>query len=150
MNKINLQDKAKAKRGTAEMFWFENEFVGLQKTLFHRLTIPLTPFDSGLDYESQPVKTEIVIDWLVLNLVDPTDLDGLTISHPQYEKMEASVYIGGAHNWCDVNKLTIHRKKDAVYLAKGDLFIDFENEGVAQSEVFSFETTVKFIGNGDA
>ena len=149
MDKINLQDKAKAKKGIAEMYWFENEFVGLKKTLFHRITIPLTPFDSGLNYESQPVETEIVIDWLVLNLVDPTNLDGLTLSNQQYEKMEASVYIGGAHNWCVVNKLTIHRKKDAVYFVEGTLLIDFENEGVAENEVFSFETMVKFVGNAD-
>jgi hypothetical protein len=149
MEKINLQQKAKAKRGHAEMYWFENEFVGLKKTLFHRITIPLTPFDSGLEYESQPVKTEIVIDWLVLNLADPADLDSLIISKERYEKMEASVYIGGAHNWCDVNKLTINRKKDTIYSLEGELFIDFENEGVAQNEAFSFQTTVKFMTDSD-
>ncbi len=145
MNKINLQNKAKAKKGTAEMYWFENDFVGLPKTLFHRITIPLTPFDSGLAYESQPVKTAISIDWLVLNLSNPSDLDGLTISNAQYEKMEASVYIGGAHNWCEVNQLTINRKKNNLYFVAGDLLIDFEAEGVAEKENFNFKTTMELI-----
>ncbi len=147
MNKINLQNKVKAKKGTAEMYWHENEFTGLKRTLFHRITIPLTAFDSGLDYESQPVKTKIFIEWLVLNLPNPTDLDGLEISNQKYEQLEASVYIGGAHNWCDVMKLNIKRKKDNTYFVEGELSIDFENEGVAENENFSFKTTIEFIHN---
>jgi hypothetical protein len=146
MDKINLQNKAKAKKGTAEMYWFENEFVGLKKTLFHRITIPLTAFDSGLEYERQPVKTKIFIEWLVLDLADPTDLDGLEISNEKYEKLEASVYIGGAHNPCDVNKLTINRKKENTYIVEAELLIDFEYEGVAEKENFNFKTTIEFKG----
>jgi hypothetical protein len=147
MDKINLQNKAKAKRGTAEMYWFENDFVGLKKTLFHRIIIPLTAFDSGLDYESQPVKTKIFIEWLVLNLADPNDLDGLEISSRKYEKMEASVYIGGAHNICDVNRLNIKINKDNIYFIEGELMIVFEHEGVAENEVFTFKTTIEFKGD---
>lgn len=147
MDKINLQDKAKAKHGTAEMYWFENDFVGLKETLFHRITIPLTSFNSGLEYESQPVKTDIVFEWMVLNLVNPTDLDGLTISSQKYEKMEASVYIGGAHNVCDVNRLNIKIKKDNTYFIEGEILIIFEHEGVAENELFTFQTTFKFIKN---
>jgi hypothetical protein len=146
MDKINLQNKAKAKKGTAEMYWFENDFVGLKKTLFHRITIPLTPFDSGLEYESQPVKTKIVIEWLVLDLADPYDLDGLEISSQKYEQMEASTYIGGAHNICDVNRLHIKRKKDNTYFIEGELMIVFEHEGVAENEIFTFQTMIKFVG----
>jgi hypothetical protein len=147
MSKINLQDKAKAKKGSAEKFWFENEFTGLEKTLFHRITIPLTTFNSGLEYESQPVKTQISIDWIILNLLDTNDLDGLIISSKTHEKMEASVYIGGAHNWCDVETLSLKRKKENTYFIKGTLAIDFENEGVAENEMFSFETTINFDVN---
>jgi hypothetical protein len=32
MVKINLQNKAKAKKGTAEMYWFENEIFTFQTT----------------------------------------------------------------------------------------------------------------------
>jgi hypothetical protein len=149
MDKINLQNKAKAKKGTAEMYWFENDFVGLKKTLFHRITIPLTSFNSGLEYESQPVKTEIVFDWLVLNLVNPNDLNSLEISSRKYEQLEASVYIGGAHNICDVNRLNIKIKKDNTYFIEGELLIVFEHEGVAENEVFTFQTTIKFVGNAE-
>jgi hypothetical protein len=147
MDKINLQNKATAKRGTAEMYWFENDFVGLKNTLFHRITIPLTAFNSGLAYESQTVKTEIVFEWLVLNLANPTDLDDLTISSQKYEKLEASVYIGGSHNWCDVIQLNIKRKKGDTYAIDGELSIEFENEGVAENEIFTFQTTIKFVNN---
>jgi hypothetical protein len=144
MPNINLQSKTQAKKGQVEMYWFENEFTGLKRTLFHRITIPLTAFDSELEYEAQPVETEIVIDWLILNLINPNDLGNLTISSQDYKEMEASVYIGGVHNWCDVNKLTIERKEDETYTVKGELSIDFEAEGVAESEVFSFQTSIKY------
>jgi hypothetical protein len=147
MDKIDLQSKAKAKRGTAEMYWFENEFTGLKRTLFHRIKIPLTAFNSGLEYESQPVKTEIVFEWLILNLNDPSDLDGLTISSKKHKTLEASVYIGGAHNWCDVINLNIKKKKGDTYAIDGELLIEFENEGVAKNEIFKFRTTFKFIKN---
>ena len=49
MDKIQLQNKTKALDGTIEAYWFENENIGLKNTLFHRLTIPLVAFDSGLD-----------------------------------------------------------------------------------------------------
>jgi hypothetical protein len=149
MDKINLQNKAKAKHGTAEMYWFENDFVGLKKTLFHRITIPLTPFNSGLEYESQPVKTKITFEWLVLNLANPNDLNDLEISSQKYEQLEASVYIGGAHNICDVNRLNIKRKKDNTYFIEGELLIVFEHEGVAENELFTFQTTFKFVSNSE-
>jgi hypothetical protein len=147
MNKIDLQNKTKAKHGTVEMYWFENEFTGLKRTLFHRITIPLTAFNSGLKYESQPVETQIIIEWLILNLINPADLDGLKISSKAYEQSEASVYIGGAHNWCVVTQLNIKRKKGDTYAIEGELFIEFENEGVAENEIFTFQTTFKFLKN---
>lgn len=62
MKNIQLQSKTKALRGRVEAYWFENENVDLDNTLFHRLSIPLAAFDSGLDYDEQPVETEIVLD----------------------------------------------------------------------------------------
>jgi hypothetical protein len=144
MHEINLQTKTNARKGQVEMFWFENEFVGLKRTLFHRITIPLAAFQSGLSYESQPVKTAIIIDWIVLDTVNPTDLDGVALSSTTYTKMEASVYIGSAHNWCEVLALELKRKKGDTYYIKGTLHVEFENEGVAQNEPFDFETTVVF------
>ena len=145
MNKINLQEKTKAEKGTAEMFWFENEFVNLEKTLFHRIIVPLKAFDSGLKYETQLTETEIYIDWLELNLKNPNDLDGLNITSETHKKIETSVYVGGAHNWCDVTKLSINKINNNTYSIDCHLFIDFKNEGVAENENFIFKTTIEFI-----
>lgn len=147
MNKINLQKKAQAREGRAEKYWFENDTTGLEKTLFHRITIPLTPFHSGLNYESQPVETEIVIEWLNLHLVDPDDLDNLQISSQKYEELEASIYVGSAHNVCEVIKLHFQRKEGTNYQVAGEISIDFESEGVAQNEAFSFQTIIYYQKN---
>ena len=74
MKKIELQRKTTAKKGRIEMYYFENNSIGLKKTLFHRIYIPLEPFDSGLEYESQPIETEIVIEWLNLKLKESINL----------------------------------------------------------------------------
>ena len=44
--------------------WHENSYVGLKKTLFHRIEIPLLPFDSAQKYVDQPETTAISIDWI--------------------------------------------------------------------------------------
>ncbi|MBN8680041.1 MAG: hypothetical protein J0M29_17560 [Chitinophagales bacterium] len=147
MNKINLQKKAQAREGRAEKYWFKNDTTGLEKTLFYRITIPLTPFNSGLNYESQPVETEIVIEWLNLHLVDPDDLDNLQISSQEYEDLEASIYVGSAHNACEVIKLHFQRMEGNNYQVKGEIRIDFKSEGVAQNEVFSFQTIIYYQKN---
>ncbi|QHT65664.1 hypothetical protein GXP67_02775 [Rhodocytophaga rosea] len=144
MEKINLQSKTKAEKGIAEKYWFENSDIGLSNTLFHRICIPLTPFDSGLEYESQPVETEIVIEWLNLKLQNPDELNNLTITSQAYEELEASVYIGGAHNMCDVKRLEITKKENDNYLVKGELLIDFQSEGVGENEAFNFQTEVNY------
>jgi len=144
--KINLQKKTKPQTGTIEYYWFENENIGLNKTLFHRITIPLESFDSGLSYVSQPEKTQLIIEWLKLDLKDPTKLDGLTIKSKHYEDLEASIYIGAAHNWTDINNLTLKQIDDNLYELEADLFVDFEHERVADSENFTINTQIKFMG----
>lgn len=144
--KINLQHKTKAKPGTAEFYWFENENIGLGKTLFHRISIPLEPFDSGLEYVSQPEETALIIEWLKLELKDPTKLDGLSIKSEDYEDVEGSIYIGAAHNWTDINNLTLKLIDENLYELVADLFVDFSHEGVADSENFKISTQIKFKG----
>lgn len=144
MDVINLQNKTRAKFGKAEKYWFENENIELKRTLFHRIVIPLQPFDSGLEYETQPVRTEIVIEWLDLKLTDPDDLNGLMISSEKYEGLEASIYVGHAHNICEIKKLVIRRLQGDLYQVEGDLWVDFENEGVGASEAFSIQTTIEY------
>ncbi|MBB1319925.1 hypothetical protein H5123_20090 [Shewanella sp. SR43-4] len=144
MDSIQLQSKTKALKGSIEAYWFENENIGLENTQFHRISIPLEPFDSGLDYEEQPVKTEIILDWYKLGISSPDDLDGLNLKHESYPDAEGSIYVGTAHNWCDVKKLEIFKIEDASFCVVGEIYVEFENEGVAKNELFKFETNVVF------
>lgn len=146
MVRINLQHKTHPTAGYAEKYWFENEFTGLKRTLFHRICLPLHPFDSGLEYEPQPLETEIVIEWLDLALPNPDDLHNLQISSRRYEGLEASVYVGGAHNICEVLRLNIHSMEADTYAIDGELHIDFKSEGVAENETFSFQSVVQYTG----
>lgn len=144
MSKIQLQSKTKALQGSIEAYYFENENIGLKKTLFHRVTIPLEAFDSGLDYEEQPVKTEIILDWYELGLSNPEKLEGLNLSHDLFPEAEGSVYIGNAHNWCNVKRLNIEQEPDGEFIAIGEILVEFENEGVSENEHFSFKTRLQF------
>ena len=142
MDKINIQEKAKPQPGRIEKYLFENENIGLKKTLFHRIYVPLSPFDSGLDYVDQPEETEIVFEWFSLNLKDPDNLNGLNLNHKNYPDAEASVYVGSAHNWCNINKLIISNIEENRFQINVDLEIDFESEGVASNETLTFQTEV--------
>ena len=143
MDKIQLQSKTLAPKGIVELYWFENQNIGLEKTLFHRITIPLKPFNSGLVYEEQPVNTEIVLDWYELGLTEPTELNGLDLNHQNYPSAEASLYLGSAHNWCDVKALKLTKNADGSYSASAEINIEFENEGVAENELFIFQTSLE-------
>ena len=143
--KIGLQSKTQVKNGVIQSYWFENESIGLPKTLFHRVTLPLTEFDSGLDYDEQPTKTEIILDWYKLDLSSPSRLDGMNLSHSIYKDAEGSVYIGCAHNWCDVKELIITKNEDESFKVSGTIFVEFENEGVGENESFIFQTCCEYI-----
>ena len=138
MNKINLQHKTEPKCGKGEIHWFENESIGLERTLFHRFNIPLIPFDSGLEYESQPVDAEIVFEWITLDLIDPINLDGIELTSTSEDNTEVSIYVGNAHNPCDIIRLKIKRIEGYVYELKCSLFVNFEHEMVAENEEFDF------------
>lgn len=143
-NTINLQDKTQVGRGSIAAYWFENPFIGLKNTLFHRIEFPLSPFDSGLEYEQQPLETQIVMEWLILDAGNGESLDNLSISSSKYRDMEASVYVGGAHNVCEVIRLHFNRKAGNDYEVEGELMIDFESEGVAQNEAFTFQSMIHY------
>ncbi len=144
MDKINLQSLTKAEKGIVEKYWFENEHIGLKRTLFHRVYIPLTPFNSRLDYEEQPVETAIVMEWLDLKLKNPDDLDNLQLKSSLEDETEVSIYLGNAHNPCDIVRMNWRKTSENNYLVNAELMIDFEYEGVAKNESFNFETVVEF------
>jgi len=146
MDVIDLQNKTKALDGTIEYYWFENEYVGLKRTLFHRIKISFEPFDSGLDYVEQPEDTELVIEWVNLGLKDPALLAGLEITSKGTKDVEASVYIGAAHNWTNIHSLYLKEVAQNKYEIYGKVTVEFENEMVAKNEDFEFKTTAEFTG----
>ena len=146
MKIIDLQRKTKAKEGTIEFYWFKNESIGLMNTRFHRITIPLEAFDSGFDYVDQPENTELVIDWIKLDVDDPSLLDGLEISSESIEDVEASIYIGSAHNWTNIRSLRLKEIVPNKYELDGSVVVEFEKAHVAKNEEFLFKTTALFMG----
>lgn len=140
---VNLQCKTQPKIGYIEHYWFENENVGLVRTLFHRIVIPFEPFDSGLDYVEQPESTELVVDWVKLDLDNPSDLDGLDLSMDRIEGIEASIYLGAKHNWVDLKQFKI-TQTDAGYHIACVATIEFENERTARNETLEFDATAAY------
>ena len=145
METIGFQEKARPLQGTIEHYWFENEGIGLARTLFHRISIPFEPFDSGLAYVPQPERTELVVEWINLGLDDPAALDGVEIAMGQTPDVEASIYLGAAHNWYQIEKLTLTRD-GSCYRVAGVGIIEFAREGVAIDERFHFLATAVYRG----
>ena len=145
METIGLQSKVRPQEGTIEHYWFENEHVGLARTLFHRIRIPFEPFDSGLDYVPQPEQTELVVEWINLGLDDPAALDGVEIAMGKTPDVEASIYLGAAHNWFQIEKLTLTREGSR-YRVTGMGNVEFAREGVANDERFAFEAMAVYRG----
>ena len=126
-----------------EYYWFENAQVGLKRALFHRITIPLRPFDSGLEFESQPVETELVFEWFKLGLIEPGKLAGLNLTSERYPDSETSIYVGSAHNPCHVAEFRFGNPRAGRFPVRGKVFVHFEHEGVGKNEYFEFESTVE-------
>ena len=145
-NRIDLQGKTKPKQGSIESYWFKNENIGLNNTLFHRITIPLEPFDSGLEYVDQPEETEFVIDWINLHLDDPSKLDNIEITSQLTKGVEATIYVGCAHNWSNIHSLKLKEIEPDKYEIHATVTVEFKNEGVAQNEKYNFTTTAIYKG----
>lgn len=132
------------RQGKIQIFWFENRGIGLERTLFHRVTIPLEPFDSGLRDEPEIEETEIVFDFMKLGLPDPFRMDGLVLTIPGEDDLEASVYVGSSHNPIDVERLGFRAVGPDLYEISADVIIRFEFENVAPDETFSLRATANF------
>ncbi len=145
MNIVNLQAKARPLTGRIEHYWFENKRIGLKRTRFHRIEIPFEPFDSGLEYVSQPESTSLVVEWLVLNVEDPARLGGVRVSAASAPDMEASIYLGGAHNWFQIDDLSL-AEDGADFLVRCAGTVQFENEGVAKNERFNLSARARYVG----
>ncbi len=146
MDVIDLQSKAVPNRGKIEAYWFENENIGLPRTLFHRLYLPLEPMNTGLDYVAQPETTEICYEWLKLGLEDPSALDGMNLNSASYPDAEASIYVGAAHNPIDFEQLMVQEIEQGLFKITAEMTVLFEFEGVAQNERLSLQVEASFEG----
>jgi hypothetical protein len=142
---IDLSTKTRPLTGHIEHYWFENESIGLARTLFHRVVIPFEPFNSGLDYVEQPEATELVVEWAKLDLEDPSRLNGVDLSMEKLEGVEASIYLGGAHNRTHLKEFSLSEAEEG-FRVSCVAVIDFETEGVGENEVLEFETTAVYRG----
>jgi hypothetical protein len=146
MHRINLQDRATPREGTISFYWFENENIGLKRARFHRIQVEFDPIDTGCDYIEQPELPELTVEWIELDIDDPGRLAGVGICSKQHRTMEASIYIGAAHNPVDV--LNMHLKEVAAnrYEVDASLEIDFEFEGVAEREKLNLTFSAQYVG----
>ncbi len=143
MESINLQEKATAGKGTVEVFWYKNESIGLERTIFHQMKIPITSIDSELEDKSQKIDTVIVVDWLNLHLRDPLELDRLVLKSTLEDDSEISIRVRGANNPCDLKRMAISKKGNNLYEIECVFRMDFEHEKVAANEIFKFTTEVE-------
>ena len=146
MDVIDLQSKAVPKRGKIEAYWFENENIGLPRTLFHRVYLPFEPMDTGLDYVGQPESTEICYEWHTLGLENQSALDGMNLNSANCPDAEASIYVGAAHNPIEFDRFSLKEKEAGLFKIVAEMTILFEFEGVARNERFSLETEAIFDG----
>lgn len=146
METIDLQSKAIPKCGRLVHFWFSNPAIDLPRTKFHRFHIPFKPFDSGLDYVSQPEETELRVDWIELSVESEAALAGLDITSAQFEDIEASIYLGWAHNPVDLLQFRIADDGSGLLRIDAIVDVDFEYEGVAANERFAFTAQVERAG----
>ncbi|MFT5692068.1 MAG: hypothetical protein ACI92E_001399, partial [Oceanicoccus sp.] len=134
MDAIELQMKTRALPGKIDAYWYEDDSANLKRTMFHRVTIPLEAFNSGLPDDTQPLSTEMIFDWYNLSLGDISDVDGLNLCHKNYEEAEGDVVIGGVHNWCDVKRLEFVKTASGVFNVSGEIIVEFEGEELGANE----------------
>lgn len=143
MELINLQEKTTAEKGRIEIFWYENKKIELDRTLFHRMFIPLTAFDPGLGPDSESVETDIIFDWLNLNLRDPLNLDKLILkSHPA-DDAAITIELGGKHNPCYMNRMSFSKVDTYLYDIDCEMLVDFEFGKIGKKEIFKFKCQVE-------
>jgi hypothetical protein len=138
-------DRFKPKRGSMHAFVFENRSINLAPTLFYSIDIPLKPFSSGLDHESQPVKTSFSLEFIRIPVVDWRRLDRQSFEIAQ-DDCDGSIYVGSAHNPVNINQIRFKRAGNFMFRIDCTLFCDFESEGVADDAQVELSADIKFEG----
>lgn len=141
-------NRLEPQRGTIGGFLFENRHVGLRRTLFHTITVPLKAFT--LPGEKKRVKTEFQLDFIELP-EEPFQgyaaLAGTTYEVPE-GYVDGSIYVRGAHNPLNVTSIAFsHAQRGLVYVRIAAA-IDFESEGsgFANSRPFMLDVALRPSG----
>lgn len=58
--------------------------------------------------------------------------------------METSIYLGAAHNWCNIQEIKFKTIQDKYIKISGEIQIDFESEGLAKNEKFKINCLLKY------
>lgn len=138
-------DRFRAQPGRMRARLFQDPQLGPGPALYYDITIPLEPFDSGLDWEEQPVRTEFSLEFLKLPVEDWRDLHERSFELAQ-DEADASIYLGGAHNPVEVRRIHFTRVGETALQIDCTLFCDFEAEMVAESLALELTTEVEFEG----
>ena len=135
----------RAKRGAMQAQITQNRLIGLAPTLFYTITIPLEPFDSGFEWDEQPLHTAFRLDFIELPVKDWRTLAGRIFAVPP-DKSDGSIYVGTAHNPVDIRHLAFTRRSGTVLHIHCILFCDFEAEMLADNTLVELRTEVEFKG----
>jgi hypothetical protein len=138
-------DRFRPKSGQMRAHLFQNPHIRLAPTLFYDITIPLEPFDSGLEWEEQPVHTEFRLEFMKLPMKDWRDLDGKSFEVAQ-DDADGSIYLGSAHNPVNVRRIQFTRLGETTLRINCSLLCDFESERIADSVMLELTTEVEFKG----
>jgi len=127
---------------------FENEHVGISRSVFFRILIPIAPFD----FEGESVETSVrldlidfgVTDWRLLN-----DKSFVFPVNPAEGYIDGSMYLGHAHNPADVTRIAFGRFTDSSVEVDFDIAFDFTYEGPSRlgKPSFTWRVVLNFDPN---
>jgi len=131
--------------GTMKTRLYKNEHTGLPMILNYEIDVPLQEFNSGVEYEIQPVKTGFVLDCIPLPIQDWRMLTN------QYFSFNRTYYHGGlsvgnAHNPVFIDSLKIRRTELGAFVIDCSLLCDFEFQSQWESEEIRFNADIVFKG----
>jgi hypothetical protein len=138
----------KLKEGVLNAKIFENSFLGIPKTLFFNIEIPLQPIDLTEiteDLIDRNFKTIISLGNIKFVIKSLKSLENKTFNfpiNPEIGFIDGSVYLFDVHNIVDVKSITFGEFENQKIPFKTTLRIDLELEGTgfASTKYVDFET----------
>lgn len=107
---------------------FENEHVGIPRSVYFNISIPVAPFD----FDGESVETAVRLDLIDFGVADWRLLsDKLFVFpvNPTEGYIDGSMYLGHAHNPADVTRIAFGRFADSSVEVEIDIAFDFTYEG---------------------